>query len=78
MAHGICEGDDGVMRNGRAEIGETSRGSMGHKPGILIWTPICGSHQGRRRVPHQQAGHLTCTRPRAAPKNSCKTGAVHT
>jgi hypothetical protein len=26
----------------------------------------------------QQAGHTTCTRPRAAPKNSCKTCAVHT
>jgi hypothetical protein len=28
--------------------------------------PIRGSHQGQRHIPHQQAGHMTCTRPQAA------------
>jgi hypothetical protein len=27
--------------------------------------PICGAHQGQRHMPHQQAGHMTCTRPQA-------------
>ena len=28
--------------------------------------PIRGAHQGQRLMPHQQAGHMTCTRPQAA------------
>jgi hypothetical protein len=58
------------MRNGRAEIGKTRGGSLDIKSAKLIGDPISGSHQGQRHVPRQQAGHMTCTRPRAAPKKT--------
>ena len=45
-----CEGDDGVMRNGRAVDRENPFGSMGLKPRSFDWDPIRGSHQGQRHV----------------------------
>ena len=42
-------------------------GSMGIRARTFDWDPIRGSHQGQRSCgPHQQAGHMTCTRPQAA------------
>ena len=61
-----CEGDDGVMRNGRWD-GTTCLGLWAFEPVLLIGT-IRGSHQGVM-WPQKQAGHMTCTRPHATRQN---------
>jgi CheY-like chemotaxis protein len=43
-----CEGDDDVMRNGRATDRDNPFGSLGHRVRVGDWDPIRGSHQGQR------------------------------
>ena len=55
-----------MMRNGRAVDWGNPLLVMGDKARAIDWDPICGLHQGQRSmVPRKQAGHMTCTRPRA-------------
>jgi Dihydrodipicolinate synthetase family len=40
-------------------VGATRPGSTRFERGKTDWDPIRELHQGQRRVPHQQAGHMT-------------------
>jgi transposase len=75
-----CEGDDGVMRNGRAV--DREKPVPGHwvsKPEKLIGTRSADHIRASGHAPRQQAGHMTCTRPHAVtPDSSCNAGVVHT
>lgn len=65
-ARSNCEGEDGVMRTGRAWVGRTRHRLCAHVHDVLIGTPPRQAHQGQRSsAPHQQAEYMTCTRPRA-------------
>jgi hypothetical protein len=76
MRQSICEGDDGVMRNGRAVDRENPL--LGHwalLPGRLIGTRSADYIRASGHAPREQAGHMTCTRPLAARQISLATRA---
>ena len=79
MRQSNCEGDDGVMRNGRAVDWDNPLWVMGIKVREFDWDPIRGLHQGQRSCA-AQTGRTHDLHPTASKTSdsSCNAGVVHT